>query len=73
LFRPLFFCFCGTEDAPEPGQTDHRVDDAADTRGLTAEDPRDQVEPRKADQTPVDRADNGQNQCQGIHVISSFL
>ena len=59
-------------DAPQTGKTDHCVDNAADARGLAAEDPRDQVEPRKADQTPVDCADNGQNQCQGIHDHSSF-
>ena len=50
-------------DAPQTGKTDHCVDNAADARGLPAENPRDQIKACEADQTPVDRADNCQNQC----------
>ena len=35
-------------DAPEPRDAYNRVDHAADACGLPAEDPRDQIEPRKA-------------------------
>ena len=37
-------------DAPQSGDADDGVDHAADPGGLPAEDPRDQIEPREADQ-----------------------
>ena len=49
-------------DAPQAGKTYDGVDDAADAGSLTAENPCHKIKARKADQPPVDRADNGENQ-----------
>ena len=45
-------------DAPQTGQPDQRIDHAADAGGLTAEDPRDQIEFCESDEAPVDRTDD---------------
>jgi hypothetical protein len=66
----------GTEDqrdAPNARQTNHRVDDAAEQRGRSAADPRYQVKLEKPDASPVQRADNGQNERNSIHDHSFFL
>ena len=47
-------------DAPRGGSAHQRVDDARQQSILSAEDPRDKVKLKKADQTPVQPADNGQ-------------
>lgn len=60
-------------DAPEAGKTDERVNDAAQNRVLTAEDPSHQIELREADKTPVDGADCCENQGDGIQINPSLL
>ena len=49
------------------------VDHAADACGLPAEDPRDQIEPRKAHKPPVDSADNGEDQTKCVHTSISLI
>ena len=64
-------CFALSEqkrDAPESREADQRIDHAADQRGLSAADPCHEIEFRKADQAPVDRADDREDPCDDIHV-----
>ena len=60
-------------NAPDAGQTDNGVDDAADSRGLSAKDPCHKVKFENADQTPVDGADDAENQCKSVHELSSLF
>lgn len=60
-------------DAPEASDADDRVDHAADARGLATEDPRDQIEPRESHESPVDSADNGEDQAKCIHTSISLI
>lgn len=61
-------------DAPDAGQTDERIDDAAENGGLSPEEPCDEVEAEDPDQTPVQRTDDAQNQCNCIrNNPSKFL
>ena len=54
-------------DTPKSGQTYKAVDQSADQSGLAAEDPRHKVKFGKTDQTPVDRANDREDQCDCIH------
>ena len=54
-------------DAPGTGQTYQGIDDAAQQRILAAEKPGHQIELEQANQTPVQTADDGKEQCDGIH------
>ena len=49
-------------NAPQAGDAHHRIDDAADDRGLTAANVGNQIEAEQAHQQPVDAADDGQYQ-----------
>ena len=59
-------------DAPEAGEADEGVDDAGDDGGLAAEDPGDEVKFENADQAPIQGADDGKNQCDGIHSLCNL-
>lgn len=63
-------------DAPERRQTYQRINDAGDDRGLSAAQPRDNVKPEKTNASPVDPADDGENQCDSVyydHVSWPYL
>lgn len=45
-------------DAPKGAQSDHHIDDSADNAGLSTTDPGHEVKLEKANQAPVDAADN---------------
>lgn len=45
-------------DAPQPRKTDNRINNSAEDRGLTAEDPCYKIELKQADKSPVDRTDD---------------
>ena len=56
--------------APQTGETDDSVDDAAEERILTAKEPCNKIKLKDTDQTPVDTADDRQDQSKHIdHVI----
>lgn len=59
-------------NAPKTCQTHQRVDNAAEDGILTAEQPSYQIKLENANQTPVQTADNGKNQCQSIHMCTSI-
>ena len=59
-------------DAPQTCQADDGVDDPADNAAGAAEQPGNKVKLKNANKTPVQRADDGQDQCQSIHVITSI-
>ncbi len=45
-------------DTPKGGKADQDVNNSADHRGLTSENPRDNVESEESDRPPVDTADD---------------
>ena len=49
-------------DAPNAGQTNHRVDDAGKQSSGTTADPSNQIELEQSDATPVKGADDGDEQ-----------
>ena len=53
-------------DAPDTGQSDHGIDDARRHGGGSAADPGDQIELEQTDATPVQRADDGNNERDAI-------
>jgi hypothetical protein len=59
--------------APKTSQTDHCVNDPAEQRILSAEQPGDKIKLKNAYQSPVQAADNGENLCQSVHNFSSLL
>ena len=59
-------------DAPEAGEADEGVEDAGDNGGLAAENPGDEVEFENADQAPIQGADDGKDQCDGIHSLCNL-
>ena len=59
-------------NTPQACQTDEGVYDPAEQTCLTAKEPGDQVESENAHQAPVQTTDDGQNQCQRIHLCSSI-
>ena len=57
----FFDIFSGAEDqrdTPDARESHYRIDDSAHDRILTAEEPRDHVELKQSDATPVERADD---------------
>ena len=60
-------------DAPKGAQSDHHIDDSADNAGLSTTDPGHEVKLEKANQAPVDAADNQQRQCDFIQHMLSLL
>lgn len=69
----LFVSFTEQQgDAPKTCQANKGINDSAENGCLAAEDPCHQIKFGKADQAPVDRTDNGENQSDGIHVINSI-
>lgn len=59
-------------DTPYPGKTHKGIDKTAEQRTLSAEQPCNQVEPENSHKAPVETADDGKNQCDGIHVVTSI-
>ena len=62
-------------NAPESGDADEGIDDAADDGELAAADRCDDVEAEDADAPPVQRADDDKNQrniIQYFHFVCSF-
>ena len=57
-------------NAPKACQTYDGVDDAADNRALSTEQPGHQVKLEDADKAPVDRTDDGEDQCDSIHTCN---
>ena len=55
-------------NTPKTGQAHQGIDDTAEQRSLTAEEPCNQVKPEQADQTPVQTANDRQNLRNGIHT-----
>ena len=61
-------------NAPQPGDADQRVNDAAADARLPAEDGGDQVKTENADAAPVKRSDDDQRQCDFMnHAVAPFL
>ena len=55
---------------PQTSQTNDGIDDAAEERVLTAKEPCNKIKLKDTDQTPVDTADDRQDQSKHIdHVI----
>lgn len=74
-FFALFLdCFSAEQkgDAPKTCQTNQGIHQATEQGKLASKEPGHQVKLKNADQTPVETTDNGQNQSDGIHIISSF-
>ena len=72
------FGFAGAKqqgNAPQPGQSDQRVYDAADDSGLPAEDPCYDVEGKEADAAPIQCTDDDQDQRDRVddHPITPSL
>lgn len=59
-------------DAPQTCETDQRIDDAAETGSLTAKEPCNQIKFCKANQAPVDCADDDENKRYNVHSDSPF-
>jgi len=57
-------------DAPDAGQRDDGVDDAGKDGSLTAADPRHDVKAEKSDGTPVERADDDEDQSDSINHVT---
>lgn len=53
-------------NAPDSRKCDDRIDDAAEKRVLSAEDPGDKIELEKADAAPVQCADDRQNERKSV-------
>ena len=76
----LFVCVCESifpeqqRDAPQCGDTHQGIDNAADKGSLPAEYPGHQIELENTDGTPVDSADNHQDQGNNVEhrSIRSF-
>ena len=60
-------------DAPKSGQPHKGINDAAENSGLSAEDPRNQVELCNAHKSPVNSANDGEDQGNRIHTIPPYL
>ena len=56
----------------EAGEADEGVENAGDNGGLAAENPGDEVEFENADQAPIQGADDGKDQCDGIHSLCNL-
>ena len=69
--RPLTFAEQQC-DAPQTCQTDKGIDDPAYDAVLSAEQPRNKIKLKNTHQTPVQAADDGEDQCNGIHVFTSI-
>src|SRR3954470_13642427 len=54
------------DELPQPRHANQRVDDTAKRRHF-AEDCGDEIESEKADETPIQSADDQKNQCDGVH------
>ena len=73
LFEALFAFFTDEfsaeqkTDAPEASQTDNAIYDTAENCVLTTKDPCDKIELKNCDEAPVNRTDDGQDQCNCIH------
>ena len=70
LIFQMLKAFTGTEhqrDAPNTCQSNDRVDDSAEQRGLSAADPSHDVELEQTNATPVQSTEDGQNQRNAIH------
>ena len=57
-------------DAPQAGKSNKGIDQTAEQGALSSKKPGYQIKLGDADQSPVDAAYNGQNQCNGIHEVS---
>ena len=57
-------------NAPRCGQRDQYIDDTAENGALPSEEPRHQVKAEDPDKTPVEPADDQQNECQFIYPHS---
>ncbi len=55
--------------APDAGKANEGINDTAYRCDLTSEDPCHQVKTEQTDNTPVQCADNGEDQCCSVHVI----
>ena len=58
-------------NAPQAGQTHKGVNHPGKQRAGTAEEPSNKVKPEQTDQTPVGTANDGKDQCNGIHDVTS--
>ena len=58
--------------APKTGQTNQCIDDPAEQRTLSTEEPGYQIELKKPHQSPVETTDDGQDQCDAIHTETSI-
>ena len=55
-------------NAPDARQRHDGIDDTADKTVLPAADPRHEVKLEQTDAAPVERTDDGQDQCNSIHA-----
>ena len=60
-------------DAPNAGKSYQSIDDAAEQRGLSAADPRNDVKLKQSDAAPVESANDGQNQRNAIQYHHDCL
>lgn len=76
LIFQLLKALAGAEDqrdTPNACQRNDGVDDTAEQRGLPAADPSHNVKLEQTDATPVQSAEDGQNQRNAIHNHSKTL
>ena len=70
LILQLLKAFAGAEyqrDTPNACQRNDGIDDTAEQRGLSTADPSHDVELEQTDATPVQSAQDGENQRNAIH------
>jgi hypothetical protein len=60
-------------DAPKACKTHNRINDTADHRALPTEQPGNQIKLENANKPPVDRANDGEDQCDSIHKLQPPL
>ncbi len=60
-------------NAPNAGKSDKGINDSADKCALAAKQPCDKVKLKNTDQTPVQRTDDAEYQCQSIRKNPSYF
>ena len=68
----VFSCSENQRDTPDAGKSHDGVNDAAEERVLSATNPCHDVKGKQTDATPVESADNGDDQRNAIHDHGFF-